>query len=73
MSFAAAGSILALFTHLAMLSITGLGVIVQGIVNKSHISEKVKECKFAYQSYEKVLIQLRSYLRGVSYDEKILL
>ena len=45
----------------------GCGVIMQG-----HITDKVQQCKFAYQSYEKVLIQLRSYIRGAPYDENIL-
>ena len=30
-------------------------------------------CRFAYTSYQKILTQLKSYLRGMTYDESILL
>ena len=53
-SLTAAGCILTL-------SITGLGVIVKGFVNKSHISEKVEKCKFAYQSYGEVCYMMKKY------------
>ena len=53
--------------------LTGSGVLVQGYVSKSNLSNKVEDCRFAYTSYQKVLTQLRSYLRGLPYDNQILL
>lgn len=49
--------------------ISGPGVLIQTYINKSNINSKVEKCKFAYISYKKVLSQLRSYLRGLPYDE----
>ena len=67
------GSALAPFTHFTSLSITGVGVIIQGYVTKSDIAKKIKGCTFAYTSYNKILIQLRMYFRGIPYNEKVFL
>ena len=42
-------------------------------MSKSEFSDKIQQCKFAYQSYEKILIDLKSYLRGIMYEETVLL
>ena len=53
--------------------ISGLGVLIQGYLTKKDISRKVEMSRYAYTSYKKVLIQLRSFLRGMPYDEMIFL
>ena len=49
------------------------GVIVQGFLAKSNLIQRVAQCRLAYTSYEKILVQLKSYLRGMEYDMKIFL
>ena len=51
--------------------LTGTGVMIKGYMSNSDVSNKVKKCKFAYTSYEKVLTQIRSSLRGIPSDENI--
>ena len=73
MSLTVAGSALVPFTHFASLSITGVGVIIQGYVTRFDIAKKIDSCRFAYTSYNKILVQLRMYFRGIPYDEKVFL
>ena len=40
-------------------------------MTNSDVSNKAERCKFAYTSYEKVLTQIRSSVRGIPSDEKI--
>ena len=54
-------------------SITGSGVLIQGFLTKSDINKRVNMCRFAYTSYQKILVQLKSYLRGIEYNENELL
>ena len=54
-------------------SITGSGILIQGFLNKSDINKRVNMCRFAYTSYQKILVQLKSYLRGIEYNENELL
>ena len=53
--------------------LAGTGVVIKGYVSHSDVTNKVKRCKFAYTSYEKVLTQIRSSMRGIPSDEKIFL
>ena len=53
--------------------VVGAGVVIQGYLAKSNIVQLIAQCRLAYTSYEKILIQLKSYLRGLEYDMKILL
>ena len=48
--------------------IAGPGVLIQGYLQKSDLDNKVDRCRFAYTSYEKICVQLKSYLRGLPYD-----
>ena len=50
-------------------SISGSGVLIQGFLTKSDINKRVNMCRFAYTSYQKILVQLKSYLRGIEYNE----
>ena len=42
--------------------ISGPGIVIQGYLTKKNISRKVEMSRYAYTSYKKVLIQLRSFL-----------
>ena len=50
-------------------SLTGSGIMIQTYLTKSDLNKRVDRCKFAFTSYEKVLVQLKSFLRGLPYDE----
>ena len=54
-------------------SITRSGVLIQGFLTKSDINKRVNMCRFAYTSYQKILVQLKSYLSGIEYNENELL
>lgn len=54
-------------------AISGPGVLIETYVGTTKLSRKVEMCRFAYTSYNKILIQLRSYLRGLPYDEVVFL
>ena len=53
--------------------VVGAGVIIQGYMAKSDLVQRIAKCRLAYTSYEKIMVQLRSYLRGMEYDENVLL
>ena len=53
--------------------VAGPGILIQGYLTKSNLINNVERCKFAYTSYEKILTQIRSFLRGSAYDEIIFL
>lgn len=53
-------------------TLTGAGVLIKGYKTNSDISNKAEGCKFAYTNYEKVRTQIRSLLRGIPSDEKML-
>ena len=50
-------------------SLTGCGIMIQAYLTKSDLNKRVDRCKFAFASYERVLVQLKSFLRGLPYDE----
>lgn len=72
-SLTALGSVLTPFTNFASLSITGVGVILQGYITKSNINNKMMNCKFAYTNYNKILKQLNTYMNGLPYEEVVFL
>ena len=53
--------------------VAGPGVLIQGYLTKSNLVNNVDRCKFAYTSYKKILIQLKSFRRGLPYDGTIFL
>ena len=53
--------------------VAGPGIMIQGFLTKSNLMNNVERCKFAYTSYKKILIQLKSFLRGLPYDNNLLL
>ena len=54
-------------------SLSGSGVMIQAYLTKSDLNKRVDRCRFAYTTYEKILVQLKSFLRGLPYDENIFL
>lgn len=50
-------------------TISGVGVIIQGYMTKTNITNKVEMYKFAYTSYNKVLTQIQSFLNGIKYED----
>ena len=50
-------------------SLTGCGIMIQAYLTKSDLNRRVDRCKFAFTSYEKVLVQLKSFLRGLPFNE----
>ena len=53
--------------------ISGPGILIQGHLSKSNIKTKTDMCRYAYTSYQKIVTQLKSYLRGMTYEESIFL
>ena len=54
-------------------SLAGPGIMIQAYLTKSDLNKRVDRCRFAYTTYEKILVQLKSYLRGITYNEDIFL
>ena len=51
-------------------TIPGSGVLLKTYSEAKNCKRKIEMCKFAYTSYEKVLTDLRSFMRGQKYDSK---
>ena len=68
---AIAGSIT--LNPIILASLSGSGIMIQSYLMKSDLNKRVDRCRFAYTSYEKVLVQLKSFLRGLPYDEAMFL
>ena len=51
-------------------TVSGAGVLLKTYSEAKNYKRKIDMCKFAYTSYEKVLTYLRSFMRGLNYDEK---
>ena len=54
-------------------TLAGIGIMIQAYLTKSDLNKRVDRCRFAYTSYEKVLVQLKSFLRGLPYDKNMFL
>ena len=52
-----------------MVGLTALGTVVKGWNDYKNFSLKVDMCRFAYTTYEKTLIELKTYVRGLPLDE----
>ena len=50
--------------------ISGSGVILKTYSEAKNYKRKTEMCKFAYTSYEKILTDLRSFLRGSEFNDK---
>ena len=45
--------------------VTGPGVLIQGYLTKCDLRNREERCKFAYTSYKKILVQLKSFFERV--------
>ena len=54
-------------------TVVGAGVIIQGYLAKTNLLQRIGKCRLAYTSYEKIMVQLRHFLRGIPYDENVFL
>ena len=45
------------------------GLILNTFSEAKNYKRKIEMCKFAYTTYEKILVDLRSYLRGLKINE----
>ena len=50
--------------------IAGAGLILKTFTDYKHFERKIEMCKYAYKTYEKVLSDLRSCLRGKPFDKE---
>ena len=50
--------------------INGAGIIVAGVGKKNNYKRKIEMTQIAYTTYEKVLVELRSVLRGDEWDKQ---
>ena len=51
-------------------TISGAGLLLKTFSETKKYKRKIEMCKFAYTSYEKILIGLRSFVRGTEYNNK---
>ena len=54
-------------------SISGAGLLLGTYAETKNYNPKIELCRFAYTTYAKILTHLRSYLRGIPFEEKKLL
>ena len=52
-----------------MIGLTVFGMIIKGWNEFKNFSIKMDMCRFAYTMYEKTLIELRTYVRGLLMEE----
>ena len=52
-----------------VLGLTAFGTVVKGWNDFKKFSFKVDMCRFAYTTYEKTLIELKTYVRGLPLEE----
>ena len=50
--------------------ISGSGILLKTYSEAKNYKRKIEMSKFAYTTYEKVLTDLRSFMRGLEYNEK---
>ena len=51
-------------------TISSAGLLLRTFSEAKNYKRKIEMCKFAYTSYEKVLTDLRSFMRGLEYNNK---
>lgn len=63
----AVGSVLE--NSLVIACLTAAGTVIKGWNDFKNFSFKIDMCRFAYTTYDKTLIELRTYVRGLPMDE----
>ena len=51
-------------------TVSGAGLLLKTYSEAKNYKRKIEMCKFAYTTYEKVLTHLRSFMRGLEYNDK---
>ena len=51
-------------------TVSGAGLLLKTYSETKNFKKKIEMSKFAYTSYEKVLTHLRSFMRGLEYNDK---
>jgi len=51
-------------------TISGAGLILSTFTEAKNYKRKIELCKFAYMTYEKILTNIRSFLRGLEFDDE---
>ena len=54
-----------------MATLTGVGLIVKAVTSLEKYDKKTEQANFARIEYQKILDEIRFYLRGEVFDEKI--
>ena len=52
-------------------TISGSGLLLKSFAELKNYPRKIEMCKFAYTTYQKTLVELRSYLRGSHFDHEL--
>ena len=50
--------------------ISGAGVLIKTALELKNYSQKIEKAKFAFTSYAKILAEIRSFLRGETYNKE---
>ena len=58
---------------MATLLATGVGLILKAVASLRIYDKKTEQANFARIEYQKVLDEIRFYLRGETFDEKVFL
>lgn len=56
-----------------ILTITGVGLIIQVLAKKKKYAKKIEHCRIAYICYQKQINALKGYMRGEPFDRNLLL
>ena len=51
-------------------TISGAGIVLNTYTEAKNYKRKIEMCKFVYTEYDKILTDLRSFLRGLPFDDK---
>jgi len=51
-------------------TISGAGLILSAFTEAKNYKRKIEMCKFAHTSYEKILTDIRLFLRGLEFDNE---
>ena len=63
----------ATLTPIVLRTISGAGLILSAFTEAKNYERNIEMCKFAYTSYEKILTDIRSFLRGLEFDDERIL
>lgn len=56
------------FKHVVLGTISGAGLLLKALSEIKDYKKKIEMCKFAYTTYEKVLVDLQASLRGAEFS-----